>query len=527
MRRAFVLVLSALGLAATTAHADDIRVGPGRRAFERALRHAQPGDRLIVRGAIRGDVVIDVPGVTIDGGSRARFIGHQVTVNADGVTIRGVRFKRAALVVNGADATIEETKLLRSSAYVTGDRASFTGNTVDPHREVYNAVTIRGDDALVSGNQLTTFTQGFRIEGANAEIRENTFDNGWTAVTAVGDDAVVADNTTTGMTAGFVVGGDRASLSGNDVQGTNYVIGNDAVVRDNVIAGSSGDAAVTVEGDRALIEDNTLSGSWGGVNVQGDLAIVASNDVTVLGQGWGAAVVTVGDGASISGNDVSVARPWTSHGGGLGGSQPEDPAEATRHELSLSGNDGISVFGNGNVVSENDVTGSLQVGAGVRVQGDVNVVDSNTIHDLRQAYALAMIGDGNTANANVVSDVEGEGVVIQGENGVVTGTTVNNASYCGFLLVDSATLENCTATGCAAGVINLAPESSIVDTAVSGNAPFDLVDLGAATVTGNSQIGFTTTSESEFPDLLGVRESGYVPSKVPVEQRAVPDTSQW
>ena len=525
MRTAFLLVVSALALAATAAQADDIRVRPGRRAFESALRHAKPGDRLIVRGTIRGGVVIDVPGVTIDGGSRARFIGP-VTVNADGVTIRGVRLKRAELVVNGADATIEESKLLRSSVYVTGDRASFTRNKVDPQRQVYDAVTIRGDDAVVAGNELTTFTQGFRIEGANAEVRENTFDNGWTGVTAVGDDAIVADNTATSLTVGFIVGGDRAALSGNEVHGANFVIGDDAVVRDNVLSGSSGDAAVTVAGDRALIESNTLSSGWGGVDLYGDFAAVASNDVTASGLGSGAAIGTVGDGATISGNVVSVARPL-SGGMGIGGSQPEDPAEAVRHELSQSAHDGISVFGNGNVVSENDVQGSVQVGAAVRVQGDGNSVDANTLHDLQRAYAVAMIGDGNTADANDISDVNGEGVVVQGADGVVSNTTVSEASYCGFLLVGGARLENCTATGCWIGVVNLAQGSSIVDTTVAGNAPYDLVDLAGATVTGSGEIGGTETNASQFPDLLGVLESGYIPAPVPVEQFTGPDPSNW
>jgi hypothetical protein len=524
MRSRTLLVLTTVGvaLAASVAEAGDIRVKSGRHGLRRALEKAKPGDRILLRGVVRGDVSITVPGITIEGGRHGKFVGR-VSVEADGVTISNAKFKNAELAVTGDDVSIVENLFLATPVVVTGDDAFVARNEIEPGRWVEGAVTVHGDSARIQGNAVSQFYGGVRVAGADAIVSGNTFDDGYEAVVLVGDDAAVLWNVVGGVTAAVVVAGDRATLEGNDLQGENSVLGDDAKVFGNEMQGGSGVATLVVSGESAVVTGNTLTGSWGGTLVQGDGATIADNVVTVPSQGFGAGIASVGDGALISGNDVTVERPWAGCGiGGLGCN-----VESLRGELDSSGNDGIAAFGNGALVVDNEVDGSFAGGAAVRVQGDANAVDSNDVHDATRAYAIAMIGDGNIATSNDVSDIQGEGVVVQGEDGLVADTNVNGVSSCGFLLVGNTVLTGCTATGCEMGIVNLAQQSSIVGSTVSGNAPYDLVDLGGTVIADDSVVGWIVTDPATFQEFESLQQLGFVPAPTPHVERGTPNIADW
>jgi hypothetical protein len=524
--RVTVLAVAAIALCvvATAAQAADIKVGNGRHALERALKHAKPGDRILLRGVVRGETTVSVPGLTIEGGAHGRITGAFL-VDADHVTIRHTRMKRASVTVTGDDLSFVGNQSKQSDLDVTGDRASISGNVVEPQREVTAAFTVRGDGAVVEGNTITNFYEGVRVAGADTVLRENTFDDGWKVATVIGDGASVSDNTVRTSIASFLVAGDGASVTGNTIGlGDAHVIGDDATVTDNTIGGASGAAAVTVAGLRATVTDNTLSGSWGGARVEGDGATISGNVIDISNQGSGAAILSVGDGAVISDNSLTLNRPWGS--GSIGSSGGNGP-DAVRYELAQSGYDAIASFGDGTQVVANDVTGALNGGTAVRVQGDGNAVDANTLHEVARAFAAVMIGDANTADSNEISTIDGEGLVVQGANGVVTDTHVTDVSSCGFLLVGSTVLDGCSATRCNMGVVNLADGSNLNGANVSGNAPYDLVDLGHATVTGDAVVGHVSTGVTNFPTFTALVGAGFVPAPTPTLNLGEPQLPSW
>src|SRR5208282_2354337 len=88
-------------VASAGARAAAIQVGHGESAAE-ALSHAKPGDTLhLSAGVHKGDVVVAVPGVTIDGEPGAELegsgTGDAVLVKAADVTIRGLTIRGSGL----------------------------------------------------------------------------------------------------------------------------------------------------------------------------------------------------------------------------------------------------------------------------------------------------------------------------------------------------------------------------------------------------------------------------------------------
>ncbi len=137
-----------VALAGGPAAADEITVTPA--AFARILRQAQPGDRLVLAaGRYRGPIVIDVPGLVLDGRGRAVIDaggrGRVVTVDAPDVTITG-------LVVTGSGASLPaEDSGIHLTRQAAGAR--ILGNRL---RDNLIGINVKGAaDAVIADNRIT------------------------------------------------------------------------------------------------------------------------------------------------------------------------------------------------------------------------------------------------------------------------------------------------------------------------------------------------------------------------------------
>jgi len=137
MAAAFLLI----PLACEPVSADEIAVTPA--ALAGILQRAQPGDRLVLAaGRYRGPIVIDVPGLILDGGGQAVIDaggrGRVITVDAPDVTITG-------LVVTGSGASL-------------------------PNEDAGIFLTRRAAGARVLGNRLRDNLIGINVKGAAAAL---------------------------------------------------------------------------------------------------------------------------------------------------------------------------------------------------------------------------------------------------------------------------------------------------------------------------------------------------------------------
>lgn len=466
---AFVLVAGGFGLAADApaAYAKDIRVGRDAKSLERALARANPGDRIIVRGVVRSDVTITTPGVTIV--FRSGGFAGDVNIAADGVTIERARFRKASLTATGDGTTIDGSRFLQAPATFVGENVTLTDNTFEGAWYA-DGLVVSGDGALVSGNDLSNFTGAVEVTGDGAVVTENTVDGAITGIVVTGNDAVVGGNEiTTVQDSGIVV------------------VGTGADVGANTVTGGADEPAIAVIGGGAELTGNLITDVTAGAFVEGDGAVVSGN---VIGAGLGTdtALVVIGDGTTVSGNEVTTDF-YVYSGTGLG--------------------DAIGVYGDGTTVVGNDVSGYLQSGAGIRVEGDTNLIGGNDVHDTSGAYAIVVSGTDNDTTENTVENVDGEGVIVDGTGNTVTDTTVADVSSCGVLLYGATKVERTTATRCGMGVVNFAQGTTIVDSKMNTNGPYDLIDLGRVTSTAGSQVGTVERNSWSFPALQDMRRAGY------------------
>lgn len=464
-----LILVGALVLAAgaPAAFAKDIRVGRDAKNLDRALARANPGDRIIMRGVVRSDVTITTPGVTIV--FRSGGFAGDVTIAADDVTIERARFRKGTLRATGDGTTIDSSRFLQAPATFVGENVTLTDN-VFQGAWYADGLVVSGDDAIVTGNDLSNFTG---------------------AVEVTGDTAVVTDNTVDGAITGIVVTGDGAVVGGNEITTVQdsaiVVVGTGAEVGANTVTGGADDPAIAVIGGGAEVTGNVLTDVVAGAFVDGDGSVVSGN-VIDAGFGSDTALVVIGDGTTVSGNQVATDF-YIYSGTGLG--------------------DAIGVYGDGTTVVGNDVTGYLQSGAGIRVEGDTNLIGGNDVHDTTGAYAIVVSGKDNDTTENTVENVDGEGVIVDGTGNTVTDTTVADVSSCGVLLYGATKVERTTATRCGMGVVNFAQGTTIVDSKMNTNGPYDLIDLGRVTSTAGSQVGTVERNAWSLPALQDMRRAGY------------------
>jgi nitrous oxidase accessory protein len=161
-------LFAAAVLAAAEARAAIIPVGEGESVAE-ALSQAAPGDTLhLAKGHFKGGIVIDKPGLTIDGEPGATLDGNEtgnvITIVAPDATIRGLTIQRSGLTLIDKDSGIFVDR--------TGHRAH-----IEDNRFSDNLIAIYLDgphDAMVRRNEIAGLRTLRRTERGPAVSLWNT-----------------------------------------------------------------------------------------------------------------------------------------------------------------------------------------------------------------------------------------------------------------------------------------------------------------------------------------------------------------
>jgi nitrous oxidase accessory protein len=158
----------AAALAAADVRADVISVSQGESLAE-AFSHAAPGDTIhLAKGLFKGGLVVDRPGVTIEGEPGATLDGSEtgnvVTIDAPDTTIRGLTIQRSGQILIAKNSGVFVDR--------TGDRAH-----IEDNRFSDNLIAIYLDgphDALVRHNEITGLRTLRRTERGPAISLWNT-----------------------------------------------------------------------------------------------------------------------------------------------------------------------------------------------------------------------------------------------------------------------------------------------------------------------------------------------------------------
>ncbi|MGO4870480.1 MAG: nitrous oxide reductase family maturation protein NosD [Roseiarcus sp.] len=221
----------AAGLSAAAARAEVIQVRQGESAVA-ALSRAAPGDTLhLGPGTFKGDLVVDVPRVTIEGEPGAVLqgsgTGNAIWVKAPDVTIRGLRIRGSGLTLIDKDSGVFVDR--------TADRARLENNVLQdnliaiyldgPHDAVVRGNRIQGLRTLrisergpaislwntpgsqIVDNDIRSGRDGvFSVTSNHDVVRGNTFHDLRFAVHLMyTNDTEVADNYSTGNGVGYVL----------------------------------------------------------------------------------------------------------------------------------------------------------------------------------------------------------------------------------------------------------------------------------------------------------------------------------
>jgi nitrous oxidase accessory protein len=278
----------AAALSAAPARADVIQVRQGESAVA-ALSRAAPGDTLhLGPGAFKGDLVVDLRGVTIEGEPGAVLqgtgTGNAIWVKAPDVTIRGLTIRGSGLTLIDKDSGVFVDR--------TADRARVENNVFEddliavyldgPHDAVVRGNRIQGLRTLrlsergpaislwntpgsqVVDNDIRSGRDGvFSVTSNHNVVRGNTFHDMRFAVHFMyTNDSEVVDNLSVGNTVGYVLMySDRLRVHDNVSDGDrdhgllfNYA--NDSRVEGNVVRG--GDKCVFIYN----ANKNRFAGNW-------------------------------------------------------------------------------------------------------------------------------------------------------------------------------------------------------------------------------------------------------------------------
>ncbi|MGP8122874.1 MAG: nitrous oxide reductase family maturation protein NosD [Xanthobacteraceae bacterium] len=264
------VIAASLIIGATGARAEVIQVRQGESAIE-ALSHARPGDTLhLGAGTFKGDLVIDLPGATIEGEPGAAVegsgTGSAIWVKAPDVTIRGLTIRGSGLTLidknsgvfvdHDADRTRIEDNVLEDNLiaiYLDGPHdAVVRGNRIQGLRRL--RLSERGPaislwntpGSQIIDNDIRSGRDGvFSVTSNHDVVRGNTFHDVRFAVHLMyTNDTEIAGNLSTGNGVGYVLMySDRLSVHDNVSDGDrdhgllfNYA--NESRIEDNVVRDS-------------------------------------------------------------------------------------------------------------------------------------------------------------------------------------------------------------------------------------------------------------------------------------------------
>jgi nitrous oxidase accessory protein len=252
--------------------------GETYQTVEAALAAASPGDTVHLDGRFDERVVVSTPNVTlaaqgpdsavIDGGGT----GETLTIDADGVTVRGVWIRNsgyeaatndAAVFVNGSHVTLRESRVTDATFGVWLDGvtdAHIVNNTITGREEV-RPLTDRGNgiqiwktnQSVIANNRITDVRDGIYYSWASDVLaRDNVIWNVRYGVHYMySDDNQLVDNT----------------AADNDV-GYALMVSKRLSVRNNTAvnnAGSSGHGILMKSIDETTVRGNDLVGNGNGL----------------------------------------------------------------------------------------------------------------------------------------------------------------------------------------------------------------------------------------------------------------------
>lgn len=227
---------------AAGARAEIIQVTQGQSAVE-ALAHAAPGDTIhLARGIFQGDLVVAVPGVTIEGDPGAVVqgsgTGNAIRVTAPDVTIRGLTIRGSGLTLIDKDSGV----FLDRNA----DRAQVVDNRFE--NDLISIYLDGPHDAVVRHNDIEGLRRLRRTERGPAISLWNTPGS-----------RVIDNDIHSGRDGVFSVSSNHNVIDGNSFHDVRFAVHfmytNDSEVAGNVSVGNEV-GYVLMYSDHLLVHDN-------------------------------------------------------------------------------------------------------------------------------------------------------------------------------------------------------------------------------------------------------------------------------
>ncbi len=321
MRVSILAVVAAVAVPvlATDVLARDIEVPREFARLQDALDAARPGDRvLILKRRVRGYYEVATDGVEVVGQERGTRLvapgarrGQRaaLSVQGDGVTVRGIDFVRGGLDASGDGLVVEDCTFSRVGPGVRGaallvfsDSATVRDVDVDlsgDRRSDPFGIYITGDGTVVENCNVVADSgaQPLHLEGDDARVEGCSFSrpSGEIAGLVLGDDAIVRGNLVEGSA--FSVLSDGSLVDGNTFRDCDF-----------------GSPALFLRGDgNEVLGNSVLRAADSGIVVYGDANLLRDNTVTdagsdVRGVGLGNGFVVRGTANLLEGNVATRAR---------------------------------------------------------------------------------------------------------------------------------------------------------------------------------------------------------------------------
>ena len=371
-------------------------------------------------------------------------LGHTATdTDVQGQAYGSDLTRRIINVADGVNATDAAT-VRQVREYVGGSRTTLTADGQNALGQDRYVMDVKVDGQIASGN--TGLVTGGAIYDAIRNVSSiggGTVESGTQDAIAVGNNSTVSGDNSVSVGTGSTVEGQNSTAVGtnSEVTGDNSIgLGNDTTVSGTDSVAVGGGASVEGQGATAVGTNS---------EVTGDNAVGVGNDTTVAGAGAiaiGSGSVVNGEGSVAFGSDTAVTG---SNGSAIGNSSVSsgDGATAVGHNANAEGDSSVAL-GEESVAKEDDVISVGHKATDTDVNGNaygsdlsrriVNVAEGTSASDVatvsqttafvNNEYAT-FVQDGTNDigqkqyKLNIVTD----GVVEEGNSGIVTGGTVYNA----------------------------------------------------------------------------------------------------
>jgi len=364
-----LLIAIALVISGGAVGADQVTVSPDD-SIQDAINESEPGDTIVVEdGTYEEELTVDVEDVEVvaadgdrpvlDGGDARN---QSLNISATGVIVEGFDVQNYNQTDHGPNpppvvslesddaelrnAVITDNVEVETVVDVTGDGATVSDVSVDGHEAGVGtdarAIRIAAKDVTVSNATVTDNDQAIFGSVADGTVIEDTIvesnrDRGIHLSNIDGfeiRDSVVVDNDEEGIY-------QTTGVSRHDVS--------DVTVRNTSIVGN-GEGVWLSGGEDTTFKNNTIAETRGGIFVQDNATIVDNTleDNTMAGTRTGG--IRVWSNSTVADNEVTDVR-----GTGIFAGENTTIGD---NELELTDGEqtGISITGNGNVVTDNEVS---------------------------------------------------------------------------------------------------------------------------------------------------------------------------